>query len=446
MIISYSKIIEGASFSPLSQTEVSYQAQQLICLDDSGYIAHVIEPSDSDYASVKQTAQANDTLTTLRPNQYLLPGFIDLHVHAPQWPNAGLALDRPLNEWLDTYTFPLEAKYQDLDFAKSVYNNLVQELLANGTTTVLYFGTIHNAANLELAKACIQHGQRGFIGKVAMDNPDQTPDYYQDASAQVAVDQTEQFIQQLGELNQTTNLKQTPVITPRFVPSCTPDSLRGLGDLARKYDLPVQSHCSESDWESGYALEHYHMRDAEVLDHYGLLTDKAVMAHGTKLTDHDYQLFKKQGVAVAHCPISNVYFGNAVLPVKRVLAHQVKIGLGTDISGGYSPSLYQNMRQAVMSSRMLQDGVDNQLPADKRGVADSAISVKTAFYLATRGGAESLHLQTGKIAEGYLADMQVVSLQNDFQTKTSDNIFEKLMYQTSKADIDQVYVQGERVK
>ena len=99
-----------------------------------------------------------------------------------------------------------------------------------------------------------------------------------------------------------------------------------------------------------------------------------------------------------------------------------------------------------MSSRMLQDGVDNQLSPDKRGVADSAISVKTAFYLATRGGAESLHLQTGKIAEGYLADMQVVSLQNDFQTKTSDNIFEKLMYQTSKADIDQVYVQGERVK
>ncbi|GAX08056.1 guanine deaminase [Secundilactobacillus silagincola] len=446
MIISYSKIIEGANFSPLAQTEVSYQAQQLICLDDSGYIARIIEPSDSDYAAIKQIAQANDTLTTLRPNQYILPGFIDLHVHAPQWPNAGLALDRPLNEWLDTYTFPLEAKYQDLDFAKTVYNDLVQELLANGTTTVLYFGTIHNTANLELAKACIQHGQRGFIGKVAMDNPDQTPDYYQDASAQVAVDQTEQFIQQLNELNQTTDLKQTPVITPRFVPSCTPDSLKGLGDLARKYDLPVQSHCSESDWESGYALEHYHMRDAEVLDHYGLLTDKSVMAHGTKLTDHDYQLFEKQGVAVAHCPISNVYFGNAVLPVKRVLTHHVKTGLGTDISGGYSPSLYQNMRQAVMSSRMLQDGVDNQLPADKRGVADSALSVKTAFYLATRGGAESLHLQTGKIAEGYLADMQVVSLQNDFQTETSDNIFEKLMYQTSKADIDQVYVQGERVK
>lgn len=443
---SFSKVIEGASFSPRTQTAITYQPQQLICLDTSGYIARVINQTDADYAAVRQAAQANATLTTLRPDQYVLPGFIDLHIHAPQWPNAGLALDRPLNEWLDTYTFPLEAKYQDLDFAKLVYNDLVQELLANGTTTALYFGTIHNAANLELAKACIKHGQRGFIGKVAMDNPEQTPDYYQDASAQVAVDQTEQFIQQVGELNQTTDLKQTPVITPRFVPSCTPASLQGLGDLARKYDLPVQSHCSESDWENGYALEHYQMRDADVLDHYGLLTNKAVMAHGTQLNDHDYELFAKQDVAIAHCPISNVYFGNAVLPVKRVLAHHVKTGLGTDISGGYSPSLYQNIRQAVMSSRLLQDGVDNQLPTNQRGVSDSAISVKTAFYLATLGGAKSLHLQTGKIAAGYLADLQVVSLKNAFQADDADNIFEKLMYQTSQAEIEQVYVRGERVK
>ncbi|GAX07232.1 guanine deaminase [Secundilactobacillus pentosiphilus] len=443
---SFSKVIEGASFSPVSQTDIRYQPLQLICLDSSGYIARVIERTEADYVTVKQAAQAHDTLTTLRPGQYVLPGFIDLHIHAPQWPNAGLALDRPLNEWLDTYTFPLEAKYQDVDFAKTVYNNLVQELLANGTTTALYFGTIHNAANLALAKACIKYGQRGFIGKVAMDNPEQTPDYYQDASAQVAVDQTEQFIQQLNDLNQTTDVKQTPVITPRFVPSCTPASLQGLGDLARKYDLPVQSHCSESDWENGYALEHYHMRDADVLDQYGLLTDKAVMAHGTQLNEHDYELFAHQQVAIAHCPISNVYFGNAVLPVKRVLAHHIKTGLGTDISGGYSPSLYQNIRQAVMSSRRLQDGVDNQLSAGQRGVADSAISVKTAFYLATLGGAESLHLQTGKIAPGYLADLQVVSLQNDFQTDTADNVFEKLMYQTTKNEIAQVYVRGKRVK
>lgn len=445
--ISFMRVIEGSLFTSTSPTSVSYQEHQLICIDDSGYIERIIARTEPDFESVRQAASRSDTLVTLAADQYILPGFIDLHIHAPQWPNAGLALDRPLNEWLDTYTFPLEAKYADPAFAKRIYDALVSRLLSNGTTTALFFGTIHNPANLELAKACIRHGQRGFIGKVAMDNPKETPTYYQDASAQVAVDQTKQFIHQLADLNRTTDLKQTPVITPRFVPSCTPASLQGLGDLAQKYDLPVQSHCSESDWENGFALEHYHMRDADVLDRYGLLTDKAVMAHGTLLNEQDYQLFKTRQVAIAHCPISNVYFGNAVLPVKRILNRQLKMGLGTDISGGYSPSLYHNIRQAVMSSRMLQDGVDNQLAADHRGVANSAITAKTAFYMATFGGAESLHLKTGKIAPGYLADLQIVQLSTHIiPPDKDDDIFDALLYQTEEQDIVQVYVQGKQTK
>ncbi len=296
-------------------------------------------------------------------------------------------MDRPLNEWLDTYTFPLEAKYQDVSFAKRVYDNLVEELVGNGTTTALYFGTIDNPANLELAKACIKHHQRGFIGKVAMDNPDQTPANYRDASAKSAVADTETFIKQLTKLSQTAAINQTPVITPRFVPSCTPESLKGLGELAKKYDLPIQSHCSESDWENGYALENYHKRDSEVLDQYGLLTDKSVMAHGTLLNQSDLDTFKSRGVAVAHCPISNVYFGNAVLPVSKLLQQNVKVGLGTDISGGYSPSLYQNIRQAVISSRMLKDGVNSALDPNQRGTQIQPISAKNGFYLATVGGA-----------------------------------------------------------
>ena len=360
-IITITKVIEGPTMTAATPDEVDCQQRQLVCIDDSGYIERVINESDDDFSAVKRDAEQNDRLLTLKSNEYLLPGFIDLHVHAPQWPNAGVALDRPLNEWLDTYTFPMEAKYKDVGFAKRVYDDLVGELLANGTTTVLYFGSVDNPANLELAKACVNHNQRGFIGKVAMDNPDQTPENYRDASAQSAVDDTERFIQQIDRLNQTSPIKQTAVITPRFVPSCTPESLKGLGELAKKYDLPVQSHCSESDWENGYALEHYHKRDAEVLDEYGLLTDKSVMAHGTLLTQADLDTFKARGVAVAHCPISNVYFGNAVLPVSKLLQQQVKIGLGTDISGGYSPSIYQNIRQAVMSSRMLNDGVNSEL-------------------------------------------------------------------------------------
>ena len=306
-IITITKVIEGPTMTAATPDEVDCQQHQLVCIDDSGYIERVINESDDDFPAVRRDAEQNDQLLTLKSNEYLLPGFIDLHVHAPQWPNAGVALDRPLNEWLDTYTFPMEAKYKDVGFAKRVYDDLVGELLANGTTTVLYFGSVDNPANLELAKACVNHNQRGFIGKVAMDNPDQTPENYRDASAQSAVDDTERFIQQIDQLNQSAPIKQTAVITPRFVPSCTPESLKGLGELAKKYDLPVQSHCSESDWENGYALEHYHKRDAEVLDEYGLLTDKSVMAHGTLLNQADLDTFKARGVAVAHCQIGRAH-------------------------------------------------------------------------------------------------------------------------------------------
>jgi len=171
-IITITKVIEGPTMTAATPDEVDCQQRQLVCIDDSGYIERVINESDDDFSAVKRDAEQNDRLLTLKSNEYLLPGFIDLHVHAPQWPNAGVALDRPLNEWLDTYTFPMEAKYKDVGFAKRVYDDLVGELLANGTTTVLYFGSVDNPANLELAKACVNHNQRGFIGKVAMDNPD----------------------------------------------------------------------------------------------------------------------------------------------------------------------------------------------------------------------------------------------------------------------------------
>lgn len=367
---------------------------------------------------------------------YLLPGFTDLHIHAPQWPQAGLALDKPLNEWLNTYTFPLEAKFKNLDYAKKVYQSLIQELLANGTTTGLFFGSVDTDANLVLAKICADLGQRAFIGKVAMDNPDQTPDYYRDESSASAISETEIFIKKLTEMRQTTGADLTPVITPRFVPSCTNETLQGLGDLAEKYDLPIQSHCSESIWEDQYAIDRFNLRDAEVLNKFGLLTDKAIMAHGTQLSDSDLDLFKQQQTAIAHCPISNAYFGNSVMRVQAAYKKNVKVGLGTDISGGFSPSIYRNMQQAIMSSQMLQDS----------GTQNARLSASNAFYLATIGGAKALHINSGQIKAGFKADFQIV--QDQYFELSSDNaseIFERLVYHTNKENIKQVYVAGKLV-
>lgn len=436
------RVIKGDFYSATDPQSVEFHAQALICVDDSGTIDRVVEPEDPDYDATLKEAKDADQLIETQKDQLILPGFVDLHVHAPQWPNAGLALDLPLEDWLQHYTFPLEAKYADPGFARKIYPELVRELLNNGTTTVLFFGTIHNQANLVLAQECMKQGLRSLIGRVAMDNPDQTPEYYRDQSSKAAIQDTEDFIHELTDLGRGNALAPVPVITPRFVPSCTDETLAGLGRLAKKYDLPVQSHLSESVWEHQYAIQRFGKHDAQVLDQFGLLTDKAVMAHATQLTVDDRRLVKKRATALAHCPISNVYFGNGVMATKTMLREHMKVGMGTDISGGYSPSIYDNIRQVVMSSQMRQDGVS----PDNHGVSDSRISMKTAFYLATLGGAQSLHLRVGAIQPGYQADLQIV--QERF-TQPSDNVddrLERLLYQAHRDDVRHVLVNGQLVK
>ncbi|WP_119326863.1 guanine deaminase [Companilactobacillus musae] len=434
--MTYQIVFEGTIISSATFDKADFTPEVLTCVDQSGTIDRVISATDSDYQSVKQAAIDNHVLQKIPEGSFLLPGFTDLHIHAPQWSQAGLALDKPLNEWLNTYTFPLEAKFKDLSFAKKVYQSLVKELLAHGTTTGLYFGSIHNDANLELAKVCAQLGQRAFIGKVAMDNPEQTPDYYRDDSSQVSLKETEKFIKALQELQNHTQAELTPVITPRFVPSCTDETLYGLGKLAQKYNLPIQSHCSESIWEDRYAQERFKKSDTQVLDQFGLLTDKAVMAHGTQLTDADFKLFRERKASLAHCPISNVYFGNSVMRVQDAHQKNINIGLGTDISGGFSPSIYRNMQQAVMSSQILKDnGNDN-----------ARITCANAFYLATIGGAKALHLNSGQIKPGFKADLQIVQDQYfDVFSNNASDIFERLVYHTNKENIKQVYVSGKLV-
>ncbi|KRN58976.1 guanine deaminase [Limosilactobacillus secaliphilus] len=437
--------IHGTYFSSKDPNHVQAVQDALIMIDSKGIIARILHRKDPEYAKQLQVARQQERLVELGADQYLLPGFVDLHVHAPQWPQAGLALDLPLAKWLNHYTFPLEAKLSDPTYAQKVYQDFVHNLLANGTTAALMFGTIHFSANMILAKESVKQGLRGFVGQVVMDNPSTSPEYYRNSSAQAALSSTEKFIHAVRDLQTQSGQTIEPVITPRFVPSCTDEALFGLGRLAHQYDLPVQSHLSESNWEHGYAIERFGQRDTEVMDHFGLLTKRAVMAHGTQLTKDDWRILRERHSAIAHCPISNIYFGNGVLPVKQLLALHNQLGLGSDISGGYTPSLFHNARQAVKSSQQLTDGVDNQLPAEKRGVAGSRITMANAFYLATRGGAAALGLKTGVIQAGYAADLQVVKMHRALMPLSTADIFQRLMYQTEQTDIETVFVNGQPV-
>lgn len=446
------KVFKGSVFHSKNYGELEFLENVLIKVDFNGIIREVVKKDNENYEEELSYVKNNYEFIELKEGEYFLPGFVDLHVHAPQWPQAGMALDEPLNVWLDECTFPLEAKYSDVEFAKKVYTDLVKQYLARGTTTAMYFATIHNEASLELAKTCANLGQRGLVGKVVMDDPIMNPDFYRDNSTSEAIDNTEKFIIDVKKIAEDCIQGVYPVITPRFVPSCTDEALIGLGKLANKYNAYVQSHCSEGQWEHDFVKERFGMRDTEVFEKFGLLGKKSVMAHCNFLSEEDGEIFAKTGTAVGHCPISNSYFANAVLPVKRLRNQGVDIGLGTDISGGFSPSLYDNIKHSVMVSRMLEDGVDAKKCSCERGVSNSRISVLEAFYLATTGGGESLQLPLGKIEEGYICDLQVIdtkdknNILSDFGVfPKKEHLLQKIIYLATLENIKEVYVQGNLV-
>jgi guanine deaminase len=194
------------------------------------------------------------------------------------------------------------------------------------------------------------------------------------------------------------------------------------------------------------------MTDVTALDGFGLLRPGTVLDHANHVTDDDARLIAARGAGIAHCPLSNAYFANAVLPVRRLVDRGVGIGLGTDVAGGASPSLLRQAHDAVTVSRLLADGVDTaKAPAD-RGVAGSAIDTTLAFWLATAGGAAILGLPVGRIVPGRRFDAVLVdtssrrgSLRVWPGLDAPGRVFEKLVRLAGPTDIDAVWVNGRRV-
>ena len=424
----------------------------LIVAGGDGKIQAIHPPDSPEVQALIRRFASAGTLTRLADGQFLLPGLIDLHVHAPQWPQLGLALDLPLEDWLQTYTFPLEARYADLAFAETVYASLVDGLLANGTTTAVYFGTIHRPATQRLADICLEKSQRALIGRVAMDDPQQCPAYYRDASAEIAEAETRAFIAYVQSMPGNQSGLIRPVITPRFIPTCSDQLLRRLGALAQETGCHVQTHCSESDWEHGFVLDRCGITDTAALAGFGLLSRRTILAHGNFVTDEDIALIAQHGAAIAHCPLSNVYFSDAVFPLQRILLKGAHVGLGTDIAGGCSPSILDNVRYAVMASRMLESGVDAALPRHERRRAGSRIDALTAFWLATAGGGIALDLSVGVFREGFQFDAILIDAgvpNSNLRlagTDTPEEILQKIIYHAGRANIREVWVASRRVQ
>jgi guanine deaminase len=423
----------------------------LIRIDADGTIITVevsVRPEDARLAAWEEAS----ALVRLSDDQILVPGLVDLHVHAPQFPQLGTALDVPLEDWLQRYTFPLESRYADLGFAEEVYERLVETLLAHGTTTALYFATIHLPATKRLAEICLSRGQRALVGRVGMDHPDQCPDDYRDPSAAVAIAETRALIAHIRALPGNEAALVQPVITPRFVPACTDALLEGLGALAEETGCHVQTHCSESDWEHGHVLARCGETDTAVLDRMGLLRRGTVLAHGNFIEPADAARIRARGAGVAHCPLSNIYFAGAVFPLAEMLGQGLHVGLGSDIAGGPSASLFEAARQAVACSRLLESGTDSRKPASERGRPGARIDFRSAFRLATAGGGEALGLPIGLFRPGYAFDAVLIQSSlpdGNLRFTASDNaetVLERIVLGAGRGDIARVWVSGRLVK
>ena len=442
-------VIQGTAFHTPEWGVLEVLENCAIAVNEQGVIDAVVRTEDTEYTSLIAAAKRDQILVQLDQDDYLIPGLVDLHIHAPQWPQLGKALDAPLEVWLQEYTFPLEAAYSDHAYAFDIYDDLVRTLLTHGTTTAVYFGTVDFQANVILAEACIRHGQRALIGKVAMDDADQCPDYYRDASAAAALNDTSQFITRIQTLNSNSNALVLPAITPRFIPSCTDELLIGLGHLAQESGCHVQTHCSESDWEVDFVRRRLNKTDTEALADYGLLTSKTILAHSNFVSMQDLELMGNHGSAVAHCPLSNAYFANAVFPLRQAHDSGVTVGLGTDISGGFSPSLFDAARYALMASRHACNGTSAQLGANVRGNGQEPLSTLETFGMATAEGGKALSLPIGQFKPGYAMDAICVRSNTEhsafkvFQpSDTLTHVFEKLVLTADVSCIRHVWVNG----
>lgn len=364
---------------------------------------------------------------------FLIPGFVDLHFHAPQYGNYGLGFDEQLIPWLDKYTFPEEAKYQSLDYAKQVFPKVANALLQQGTTRVVLLSSLHREATEYLMELIDSIGIGAYVGKVNMDR--NSPDFLREETS-VSLAETEKWL-----LNTKDRFKRVkPIITPRFVPTCTDELMKGLGELATKYNVPIQSHLSENlaecDWVKSLCPGHDSY--AAVYEHFGLLSTKSVMAHCVHGDEKELECLKRTDTFAAHCPNANNNLSSGIMPVRRYLDAGIQVGLGTDVGAGHQVSIKSVMTSAIQASKLAWHYLEDH---------PKALCLEEAFYLGTKGGGKFFG-QIGSFEVGYEFDALYIDDQ-ELQITEGRSLVERLhrfIYVGDDRQIARRFVAGVEIK
>lgn len=362
----------------------------------------------------------------------IIPAFNDLHTHAPQYPNRGIGFDKELMPWLNTYTFTLESKYKDSEFAKKVYSLFVEKMKKSGTMRFVAFATLHEEATWELMNITEESGLKAYIGKVCMDRN----------SVDELFETTEQSLEATERLavrcsQELKNVKY--ILTPRFVPATSEKLMTGLAKIRDKYELPVQSHLSENISEINFVKElHPDIPTyTEVYEHYGLMPEnQTIMAHCIHLSDTEKELLKSKNVYMAHCAQSNANLTSGIMPLRKNLMNKMNCVIASDVAAGNTVMMNRHIENTIQLSKINQT-INKE---------EKAINLTEALYLATKAPGRFFG-KVGSFEEDYEFDALVIDV-NEFDGIINETITEKLekfIYTGDDRNIVQRFCAGEKV-
>ena len=416
------KILQGnIVYSPKLGELVTLPRGALV-LDDSGILTDVL-PAAPKHADA-ECIDYGDKL--------LMPSFVDMHLHAPQYPMLGMGMDLPLMEWLNTYTFKTEARFADNEYARRTYRRLARDLITGGTTRVCMFSSLHTDATLILMEELERAGVTGYVGKVNMDR---------NGGATLQETTEESMRETLRWLDGCALFHSVkPILTPRFTPSCTNELMAWLGKLSEERGLYVQSHLSENGSEIAFVKELHPDCDQywETYAKYGLWKDHTVMAHCVHSDAREREALLRHNVVVAHCAGSNINICSGVAPIRTMLREGVWVTLGSDIAGGAILAMNRVITMSIRASKILHMQTDGEA---------EFLTVDEAYYLGSTAGHRYFGADGG-FAKGQPLHAIVVDdgvLTEPVRELTLRERFERSIYLMDKSAIHAVWSDGRQV-
>lgn len=364
-------------------------------------------------------------------DKLIIPGLVDLHIHAPQCSFKGVGLDLELLEWLSEFVFPKEGRYKDVSYAMTQYDAFCNEMRRGATTHAVIFTTVHRASTEYLMKTIDRTGLQTMVGKVNMDV--NAPDSIRETT-ESSIHDTREWLK--ATVDKFENVK--PILTPRFVPSCSAELLSALGEMSKEYGVAVQSHLSENRSEVELVMNSYPDRKnyADVYAKFGLLKD-SVMAHCVQSSDEELQMIKDNHVTVAHCAQSNINLCSGVARVRKMLDMGLEVGLGTDVAGGCNMSVMRAAVDSILASKLLYTLAGREY---------EPLSFENVFYLATIGGGryfgEVGSFKSGCDMNAVVIDDSALSIFGKFDLRYR---LERAFYIYDKIRINAKFVNGSKV-